>query len=313
MQSTPLVSIIVPTHNRPDFLAQALDSVLAQTFTNYEIIVVSNGEAKEMWRKTCDISMDRGAKFFALARGNVCTARNFGIGKARGEWIALLDDDDIWLPHKLEHQVFTAEAAGGDMVVVDYIEFYDDGREILRQPRLIEGWSYTRGYSGQVFWSLPSGVMVRRDAIIEAGLFDPIMRFSEDNDMWRRLSWHHKIIQLNEICLRYRQGHASMYANRRACYRYDLYHFLKMQFDTPREFRSDLPGFWTFVPPRLVGIFAADWLLELLHRIEPRRRILNLWLWFWGPHPRLRPRTRLLSLWRCLRRSLLGGVEECQP
>jgi glycosyltransferase involved in cell wall biosynthesis len=214
--SEPLISVIIPTHNRPDFLVQALDSVLAQTFTDYEIIVVSNGEDKKTWLQTCAIAMDRGAKYFKLTRGNVCTARNYGMAKARGEWIALLDDDDAWLPHKLEHQVFTAEATGADMVVVDYIEFYDDGREILRQPRLIEGWSYTRGYSRQIFWSLPSGVLVRRDAIIEAGLFNPIMRYSEDNDLWRRISWHHQICQLNEVCLRYRQGHASIFGECRA-------------------------------------------------------------------------------------------------
>jgi hypothetical protein len=114
---------------------------------------------------------------------------------------------------------------------------------------------------------------------------------------------------VHEVLLRYRQGHASMYANRRACYRYDLWHFLKMRFDTPDEFRSELPDFWVFVPHRVVGILAANWLLALLHRIQPRRRMLDFWLWLrWGPHPWLRPRRRCASLLRWARRLLHGGV-----
>jgi glycosyltransferase involved in cell wall biosynthesis len=293
---SPLVSVIVPTHNRPEFLAEALASVRKQIFAGYEIIVVSNGESEEMRSKSQALAATNGARYFELRRGNVCAARNFGIVNAAGEWIALLDDDDIWLPRKLERQVSEAKLTNADMIVVDYIEFNSDGQEILRQPRLLEGWGYTRGYSNQIFWSLPSGVLVRKSALIEAGLIDTSMRCSEDNDMWRRFSWHHKIHEVHEILLRYRQGHASMYANRRACFRYDLWHFVKMRFDTPDELRSELPDFWTFVPPRLVGIFAADWMLEQLHRIQPRRRMLNFRRWLRGPHPHLRPHTQLKHL-----------------
>jgi glycosyltransferase involved in cell wall biosynthesis len=172
----PLVSVIIPTHNRPEFLTQALDSVRTQIFADYEIIVVSNGESKEMWRQTSHIAMERGASFFALKRGNVCAARNYGIVQARGEWIALLDDDDIWHPNKLERQVSEARASGADMVVPDYIEFYADGREILREPRLFPGYNYTSSYSAQYFWSIPSGILIRKSAIVEAGMFDPILR-----------------------------------------------------------------------------------------------------------------------------------------
>src|SRR5258708_39467781 len=96
----PLVSIVVPTINRPKMLAEALASVRAQNFTDYEIIVVSNGENDEMCRQSREAAA--GCIYLELDHGNVSAARNAGIAQANGEWIAFLDDDDLWLPHKLE-------------------------------------------------------------------------------------------------------------------------------------------------------------------------------------------------------------------
>src|SRR5260370_823595 len=111
--SFPLVSVIIPTHNRPGMLAEALASVRAQTFTDYEIIVVSNGESDDMRRASRDAAS--GCVYLELDRGNVSAARNFGMERAKGEWIAILDDDDLWPPNKLERQIAEAEATGADM------------------------------------------------------------------------------------------------------------------------------------------------------------------------------------------------------
>src|SRR6266852_5744847 len=117
----PLVSVVIPTHNRPQLLAEAIASVRAQTFTDYEIIVVSNGESADM-RHASGMAA-AGCQYFELPRGNASAARNFGIAHATGEWIALLDDDDLWLPEKLERQLEEAKSSGADMVTCDYIEF----------------------------------------------------------------------------------------------------------------------------------------------------------------------------------------------
>lgn len=288
----PLVSVVVPTHNRPDMLTEALASVSAQTFTDFEIIVISNGEPIEMRRRSEAVASLSKARWYALPDGNLPAARNFGVAQAGGDWIAFLDDDDLWLPHKLERQMAAARQTGADMIACDYVEFYPDGREIRREPRLIDGWTYTRAASNQCWWSAPSGVLVRKAAVDAVAGFDPDMRFCEDNDLWRRLSWRHKIHQMPEVLLRYRQGHGSMLANRRACYRYDLRHFAKMHRDTPADLRSMLPKAIVFIPPRLVGIYAPGWLAGGLKLFRPRLRWILFRQWVAVHRGKMLPITR---------------------
>lgn len=286
----PLVSVVVPTHSRPDTLAEALASVSAQTFTDYEIIVVSNGESLEMRRRSEAIAGLAKARWYALPDGNVSAARNFGVTEAGGNWIAFLDDDDIWLPHKLERQVAAATDSGADLVACDYVEFHADGREVRRAPRLIAGWTYTKALSHQCWWALPSGVLARKVAFDAAGGFDPDMRFCEDNDMWRRVSWRHEIHQVPDVLLRYRQGHDSMVVNRRLYYRYDLRHFAKMHRDTPVDLRGSLPKAIFFVPPRLIGIYTPALLVDALKLFRPRLNwiLFRQWLASWRPQTKLR-------------------------
>src|SRR5262245_46128581 len=101
----PLVSVVIPTHNRPQFLAEAIASVRAQTFVNYEIIVVSNGESEANRRTSHALAMAQRCIYIALDKGGASIARNAGIERAAGEWIAFLDDDDLWLPEKLGRQL----------------------------------------------------------------------------------------------------------------------------------------------------------------------------------------------------------------
>src|SRR5258706_3413956 len=128
-------------------LAETLASVRAQTFTDYEIIVVSNGESDDIRQASRESATAYDARYFALPDGNASVARNFGIEHAKGEWIALLDDDDLWLPNKLERQIAEADRTGADMGTCDFVEFYQDGREIIRRHRCPEGWSYFKSRS----------------------------------------------------------------------------------------------------------------------------------------------------------------------
>jgi hypothetical protein len=273
-------------------LAEAIASVGAQTSPAYEIIVVSNGESAETRRSSREVAAGH-AKYLELDLGNVSAARNAGVARATGEWIAFLDDDDAWLPTKLERQVAEAQRTGADMIACDYVEFYPDGREIIRRPRLIEGWPYVKALSHQCWWAAPSGVMIRKAAFDQVGGFDPGQRSCEDNDMWRRISWRHTIHQIEEVLFRYRQGPDGLCADKRTCYRYDLRHFRKMRRDTPLDLRWALPWAITFVSPRLVGIFGPDWLIDLSSRFRPRLR----WIQF---RQRLKPLTRARALIRAV-------------
>jgi glycosyltransferase involved in cell wall biosynthesis len=284
---TPLVSVVIPTHNRPHFLAQAIDSVRAQTFSDYEIIVVSNGERADPASR----SIAAGCRYFQLAEGNVSRARNLGIQEARGEWIAFLDDDDLWLSHKLERQLEAARLTNTDMVASDYVEFFPDGREIVRQPRLMRDWDYTKALSHLFWWAATPAIMVRKSALSEVGGFDPDLRYGEDCDLWRRISWRHKIHQMDEILVRVRKGHPSLMQNERARLLDDIRHYAKMRRDTPVEFRAILPASVPFVGMRLLAILMPQWVHHPKIRgwLRPRTRLNAL-------RYRLRIRTRIRAL-----------------
>ena len=271
----PLVSTVIPTHNRPRTLAEAIAGVRAQTFMDYEIIVVSNGESDEMRRASRDVAAANECAYFELDDGNVGLARNLGVERASGEWIAFLDDDDIWLATKLERQLAEAERSGSDLVTCDYVMFFPDGREAVERPRVPEGWTYVKALSHQYWWAPTSTALVRKRVFAEAGGFDPHQRYGEDTDLWRRISWRHAIHHVDDVLVRYRQGHASLMRRERERYLYDLRHFVKMRRDTPRDQRFALPAAAIFIPPVLLGLVAPGWLLRLLHHHRPRTRWLQ--------------------------------------
>jgi glycosyltransferase involved in cell wall biosynthesis len=268
--AVPLVSVIIPSHNRPEWLAAALASVRAQTFTDYEIIVVSNGESVEAQHKSRCAAQVKGAIYFALDDGNLPAARNFGVTQASGEWLAFLDDDDVWLPTKLERQLAAARRTGAEMVTTDYVEFYPCGLELARHSDFRCGrWH-----------APPSAVLVRRQTFDAVCGFDPAFLRIEDSDLWRRISLRHTIHQVREILVRYRRGHLCMTRDMRATYRYELRHFQKMWRDTPRDLRSSLPRWWSFVPRRLIGILMPNWIRAAGRIIRPRYRLLRFLRWF---------------------------------
>jgi glycosyltransferase involved in cell wall biosynthesis len=294
----PLISVLIPTHNRPQMLAEALASVRLQTFSDFEIIVVSNGENAETRSLTRSFARAHEARYFELDQGNVSIARNFGLEQAHGDWIAFLDDDDLWLPHKLERQISEAARTGADLIACNHFEVYPDGGVIVTSvPRLPDGWTYTKALSNYHLGIQPSSTMVRKAAIKAVGGFDPRLRWSEDMDVWRRISWRHSIHQMDEILVElrsYRHGHlTSMHPqNERQRYIHELKHFAKMWSDTPRDLRSELPSAATFVRKRHLRALAPDWLLGFLHRLQLVRFRLGIRTRFKELCHRLQLRTR---------------------
>jgi glycosyltransferase involved in cell wall biosynthesis len=104
---TPLVSVVIPTYNQPDMLAAALDSVLAQTFDDYEVVVVNDGSTDDTGARLAAMREKAGEKMRVVDQVNsgVGAARNRGLGEARGRYVAFLDHDDVWKPGKLAEQV----------------------------------------------------------------------------------------------------------------------------------------------------------------------------------------------------------------
>jgi glycosyltransferase involved in cell wall biosynthesis len=186
------VSIVIPVFNCEEVLAETLESVRAQTFRDFEVIMVDDGStdgSATVARRFCE--KDSRFHLIQQANGGISAARNAGIEKARGEWIAFLDDDDIWFPEKLTRQMqLSREDPRANFLFTNYHTW--DGRRDLHlayaaKKPLPEGDTLKQLIFGFVY--LPSTVTVRRQALLDAGLFDVTLKMAaEDWDMWLRLA-----------------------------------------------------------------------------------------------------------------------------
>ena len=124
--SSPRVSVVIPTYNRPDLLLETLESVLAQTYKNLQIIVVDDGSTAET-RELLDKFSPR-VQSIRLGRSGISTARNTGVDAAEGEFIAFVDHDDLWDPQKIEkHVEFASAHPELALTYTDAIEFSKEG------------------------------------------------------------------------------------------------------------------------------------------------------------------------------------------
>ena len=104
-KGTPLVTVVVTTYNRKELLKETIDSILNQTYTNFELIVVDNFSNYDFLKHVKSFEDKRIIAFQNQNNGIIAVNRNFGIKRANGDYIAFCDDDDLWLPNKLETQI----------------------------------------------------------------------------------------------------------------------------------------------------------------------------------------------------------------
>ena len=136
MSKTPLITVLIVTHNRPNFLEKAVDSVFAQTLTDYEIVIVGNQLTETNKKHLVEISKRSDAIriFFLDTKAGSAASRNLGVNNARGDYIAFLDDDDIWLPNKLEKQLFEFERYPEAGLVYSYAYLLEQGKDKVFVP-----------------------------------------------------------------------------------------------------------------------------------------------------------------------------------
>lgn len=206
------VSVVIPTYNSAHYLAAAMDSVIAQTFRDFEVLVIDDGSDDET-----EMVMRRyGApvRFFRQRNSGVAVARNRGIEESRGRYVAFLDADDTWLPEKLEQQLKSLKKAPGAEACYSARILVDDA---LRPLKLLR--SERRGGTledllclGNVVGS-PTAVVASRGLLRETGGFDPEMSQCADWDMWVRLAALTEFVNVNEPLATYRQHGANMSLN----------------------------------------------------------------------------------------------------
>jgi glycosyltransferase involved in cell wall biosynthesis len=200
---TPFVSVVIPTHDRSQQVNAALESVLAQTYRELEVIIIDDGSTdgtEEIIQGLVSKEADRGKpiRYFFQANQGPSVARNKGIEQAHGEWIAFLDSDDTWLPEKLELQVEALEQFEGkcgacftdarlvDDLGMDASSFRSFGIHFDQTVGIASGAvpSIAEAFCG--FWL--STLLVRTNLARQIGKFDPKIHSGEDRDFYFRLA-----------------------------------------------------------------------------------------------------------------------------
>ena len=206
----PTVSVVVPAYNRELTLPRTLDSVLAQTYADFEVLVVDDGSA-DGTAAVAEAYAGRDGRVRLLRQprnAGVSAARNRGLREARGEFVAFLDSDDEWLPEMLARQV------GRFREVPDDVGLVYCGVETVVEGGA--GWTFRPRHRGDVYGRLllknvvhtGSAVMVRRRVVESAGLFDEGIPAIEDYEYWLRVARHHPFDFVEDPLVRYHDARA---------------------------------------------------------------------------------------------------------
>jgi glycosyltransferase involved in cell wall biosynthesis len=204
-----IVSVIIPAFNAESFIAEAIESVIGQTYKAIEIIVIDDG-SKDGTKKVAEKYADK-VRIISQSNLGAGAARNNGIKEARGEVIAFLDADDVWFADKVEKQVAILNKHEDVFLVSGSGEYYVNenktpekdspncGDEIYNKPLNIYKTLLSKG---NVVWT--SSVIVRRSVFDDIGLFDETKKRSQDYDMWIRIAENNKFYIMSEKVGKYR-------------------------------------------------------------------------------------------------------------
>lgn len=207
------ISVVLPVYNRESTVVQAIESVLGQSYRDFELIIVDDGSTDGSAAAIQPYLVDPRVRYHLQPNsGRPSLARNSGIALARAEWLAFIDSDDLWLPTKLERQMALVQEAASaehpvDMVIGDYeVEtngqltspsFFADFRiwsllEPATELLLPSGSLFSRqGVVGALYrrgFAATQAVLARRQVVEDCGCFDPELVFAEDNDLWLKVA-----------------------------------------------------------------------------------------------------------------------------
>ncbi|MDM9381603.1 glycosyltransferase family A protein [Chlorogloeopsis sp. ULAP01] len=208
----PKVSIIIPAYNAMTYLPETVESVLRQTFTDFEVLIVDDGSSDQIVQWVSELEDPR-VKLISQENQGVSLARNTGIAYAQGEYVAFLDADDLWTPTKLEKQVICLDQNPSVGLVHTWMALIDckgksNGRVMTSNA---EGNTWQQLLEKNMVAC--SSVMVRRCCLQNVGGFEPHLNFAEDWDMWIRISAHYHFAVIKEALYYYRQVPNSLSKN----------------------------------------------------------------------------------------------------
>lgn len=209
-----LVSIIMPSYNTAQYIAESIRSVLAQTYENWELLIVDDRSTDNTQEIAASFHDDRIRFFQNEVNSGAAVSRNRALREARGKWIAFLDSDDLWLPEKLEKQIAFMTGNGYSFSYTEYVEIDTDGKEtgvLITGPKKI-----TRTGFYNYCWPGCLTVMYDREKI---GLIQ-IEDIKKNNDyaMWLKACKAADCYLLAEVLAKYRRGRAGSVSTNQVSY-----------------------------------------------------------------------------------------------
>lgn len=203
-------SVVIPTFNRARVLNRCLDSVLAQTLSPQQIIVVDDGSTDETESL---VSQYSGVKYLYQAQSGVSAARNTGIECAQSPWIALLDSDDEWLPEKLEQQSQCIRETGSKVCHTEEI-WIRNGVRVNQMNKHKKNAGDIFAQSLQLCAMSPSSIVIHRDLLDEFGGFDERLPVCEDYDLWLQITACYSVALVEQPMIRKYGGHEDQLSRR---------------------------------------------------------------------------------------------------
>lgn len=211
----PLVSVVIPAHNAEAYIEAAVDSVLAQRFRDFELIVVDDGSSDSTAHRL--VAYGGSLRCIRQPNSGVSRARNRGIDASRGRLVAFLDADDAWLPEKLGRQASLLATRSDCRACYTAVIVADGMLRPLAVERDPEGGvtALKLLLHGNIVPGSASSMLCERDLLVETGTFDPALSLCADWDMWLRLAAQTKFAGVDEPLVVYRRTPGSMSADPR--------------------------------------------------------------------------------------------------
>lgn len=190
----PLISIVVPVYNAAAYLNETIQSVIAQTYTNWELLLVDDGSTDHSATICKDFAQkDERIFYFHKPNGGQASARNLGIQKSKGTWISFLDSDDLWLPEKLADQLEEMETHNPDFMYGLGYYYYPERAQKLKAYQWVSGEMTGTEFFETLYHSCAvntNTVLVKKNLLTDLGGFDEstTLRGTEDWDLWLRIA-----------------------------------------------------------------------------------------------------------------------------
>lgn len=210
-QIIPTISVVLPAFNAEKYVCEAVQSIIAQSFTNFELIIINDGSTDGTWA-ILEALRKRDSRIILISRENkgLVESLNEGVDLARGKWIARMDADDIALPHRFERQLRCLEQTGADLCG-SWVKFFGTtDRRIIKHPQTDEAIKM-----GLLFGSpFAHPTVMMKTELVKQLRYDKAWEKCEDYDLWERAAragW--KMTNVPEILLLYRQHDAQISTN----------------------------------------------------------------------------------------------------